>query len=169
MEETMRRMKKALRTGTMEAVSDDTMSRSGPSRPNSRTTRKARSDRMVLTGTSTGPRATRDMTTTTESKRFQPSLRKGRSQWAKRFTSSSAVKMRVKNMSRRSRLAPVGVREPSLLTMELTSCASAALTKKFCGAKVHEEACKKVLREVLGGCLSLGIRRHPLLPYISDV
>ena len=42
MAETTRTMTKALQTGPMAMASDDTMSRSDPIRPKSRTTRKAR-------------------------------------------------------------------------------------------------------------------------------
>jgi hypothetical protein len=129
----MSMMRNALRTGDIAAVSDDTMSRSAPIRPNSRTTRNARSDRSTFIGKFSGPRATRDRVTTMQSKTFQPFLTNGWNQWAKALMASSTVKMTVKKVSSASSLLPTGVRFPSLSVVSI--CASAALVMKFCSVK----------------------------------
>ena len=82
MDPTMSMMRKALSTGAIAAVREDTMSRSTPMRPKSRTTRNARSERSTLMGILTGPRAMSERATTAQSKAFQPSRAKGRNQWA---------------------------------------------------------------------------------------
>lgn len=75
---TMKSTRKALRTGSTAAVSAEMMSRSAPTRPKKRRTRKARTERTTLMGIGMGPRATRERDTTQMSKMFQPSPTKER-------------------------------------------------------------------------------------------
>ena len=74
---TMRRMKKALVTGTREAVRARMIWRRARMRPKRRTTRKVRMRRMTLMGMSTGPRATRERAMMMKSQTDQPSFQKG--------------------------------------------------------------------------------------------
>ena len=75
-------MKKALVTGTREAVRARMIWRRAFIRPKSRTTRNVRMSRITLTGMSTGPSAMRDMPMMNKSKMDQPSRQKRRNQWA---------------------------------------------------------------------------------------
>jgi hypothetical protein len=60
--------------------------------------------------------------------------RTGKNQWANIFTSSSAVKMAVKDRSRFCRNRPRSFREPSgLVSPAGPSCESVAVAAKFCG------------------------------------
>ena len=76
---TMSMMRKALRTGTMEADRAARMRLRERKRPKRRSTRRAR---RTLMGRSRGPRVTRERATTTASKQLQLLPRNSRSQWA---------------------------------------------------------------------------------------
>jgi hypothetical protein len=77
MDRMMKRMRNAFIMGTIDRVSAETIFLRARIRPNSRITRKARMKRSTVTGMSTGPRATRDMTTTRASSMLHGLHRKG--------------------------------------------------------------------------------------------
>ena len=128
----MKRMRKAFIIGTMEVDSAVMILRRAYRRPKRRTTRKARMRRRTVTGMLASPRATRDMRTMKASSRLQGLARKGRSQWAKRLTSSSAVKTAVKASLAASMPRPSAVWRPAPSESWLTNCDSSRFTTKFC-------------------------------------
>ncbi len=93
------KMRNAFNMGSKDDVRAATSFFSIRSRPKSRMMRKARMRRMVLTGSSTGPRATSDMRTTTASTIHHPFEMNGYSQYEYKLMASSMVNMVVKKKS----------------------------------------------------------------------
>lgn len=96
-----------------EAAKAVTISFSPFSRPKSRITRKARSERITLTGTFNGPSAIRDADTTNRSNKFHPSEMNGVNQLARALIESSKAKITVKALSTASSCCPVREKLPS--------------------------------------------------------
>jgi hypothetical protein len=133
MEARMKRMRKAFIMGTMEAVRAEIIFLRALRRPKRRMTRKARMRRRMVMGMSTGPRATRDMSTTKASSMLHALCRKGRSQCANMFTASSKAKTMVKKRLDTSMACPSAVSLPASSARSWLNCASRRLAMKFCG------------------------------------